>query len=62
MTLGVGETRDWETGPEMIAEGQMQGGEPGQGPGKGRFQDGRIIPRGPGERNEAERIRGFARG
>lgn len=60
MALGVGETRLGNY--EMVAEGPMQGGEPGQGPGKGRFQGGRIIPRGPGERNEAERIRGFARG
>lgn len=39
----VGETGNWEAGQEAIAKGQTQGREAGQRPGKGRFQEGRIL-------------------
>lgn len=57
----MGETGGWETSQETGAERQLQGEEPGQGPGKGRFQEGRIIfPSGLEDKEEAERSSGFA--
>lgn len=42
-TQGVGEAGAWETSQAASTKRQMQGGEPGQGPAKGRFQESRII-------------------